>query len=182
MKTTLFPERPRSAHQQFFLSDTEHWTLPARKNKKKIELDTVFEEKVALITVYPNMDPEIIDFYLKKGYKGIVLATTALGHVPTWTKGSLIPYIKKASEKGIPVCIASQTLYGRVTPYVYTNLRKVSIEAKGIYLEDMLPEVAYIKLGWVLGHTNDYEKAKEMMLTNYKGEINLRHTPEMFLY
>ena len=46
----------------------------------------------------------------------------------------------------------------------------------------MHPETAYIKLGWVLGHTKDYEKVKEMMLTNYKGEFNQRLTPDMFLY
>ena len=37
--------------------------------------------------------------------------------------------------------------------------------------EDMLSETALVKLMWVLGHTNDPEKVKEMMLTNYMGEI-----------
>jgi glutamyl-tRNA(Gln) amidotransferase subunit D len=128
------------------------------------------------------MQPDIMDYYLKKGYKGIVLAATALGHVNTWTKLSLIPYLKKFYDRKIPVFITTQTLYGRVNPYVYTNLRKVSFEAKGIYLEDILPETAYIKLGWVLGQTGDYAKAVEMMKKNYKGEFNSRLTPDMFLY
>jgi len=153
-----------------------------RKLSKDVSSVLKFEEKVALITVYPNMDPEIIDFYLNKGYKGLVIAATALGHVNTWTKKSLIPYIKKAVHNKVPVFITTQTLYGRVNPYVYTNLRKVSIEAGGVYLEDMLPETAYIKLGWVLGQTKDIEKVKDLMLTNLKGEINNRITNEMFLY
>jgi len=51
-----------------------------------------------------------------------------------------------------------------------------------IFAEDMLPEVAYIKLMWVLGHTNKMEKIKEMMLTNYAGEITERSDPRSFLF
>ena len=46
----------------------------------------------------------------------------------------------------------------------------------------MLPETAYVKLGWVLGHTKDLNKAKELMLTNIAGEINKRIAPKSFLY
>jgi glutamyl-tRNA(Gln) amidotransferase subunit D len=46
----------------------------------------------------------------------------------------------------------------------------------------MLPETAYIKLGWVLGQVKDYEKVKELMLKNIKNEFSERLTPDMFLY
>ena len=46
----------------------------------------------------------------------------------------------------------------------------------------MLPEVAYIKLGWVLGHTPKPEEIKQMMLTNYAGEITERSDEKSFLY
>lgn len=153
-----------------------------RKNKKKIKLNTKFEDKIALIYAYPGLEPDIIDFYQKKGIKGFIIAGTGLGHVNTWTEKSLIPYIKKCYSKKIPVFITTQTLYGRADPYVYSNLRKVSIEAKGVYLKDMLPETAYIKLGWVLGQVKDYDKVKEMMLKNIKKEFTERLTPDMFLY
>lgn len=140
-----------------------------------------FEEKVAVITIVPNMEPDIIDFYIQKGYKGIVIAGTALGHVNTWTKKSMIPYIKKATEMKIPVVMTAQTLYGAVHPLVYTNLRKVSIEAGAIYVHDMLSDVAYMKLAWALGQTKSYEKVKELMLTNIVGEINERTKINTFL-
>jgi glutamyl-tRNA(Gln) amidotransferase subunit D len=152
-----------------------------KRHNGRFTPQTKFEEKIALITVYPNMDPEIINFHLKKGCKGIVIAATALGHVPTWTKSSLIPYIKKATEKKIPVIICSQTLYGAMHPYVYTNLRKVSLEAHGTFVHDMLPEVAYIKLGWVLAQTTSYDKVIEMMKENIAGEINDRTHIDVFL-
>ena len=78
--------------------------------------------------------------------------------------------------------MTSQTIYGRTNPYVYTTMRKLNIGTKVIYAEDILPEVAYIKLGWVLGHTQNFDEIKKMMLTNIAGEISSRTEPEAFLY
>ncbi len=152
-------------------------------NDAEVFADTKFEEKVALIKVYPGVDKGIIDYYLDKKYRGIVIEGTGFGHVPTdIPEKSLIPAIKRAADEKIPVVMTSQTIYGRTNPYVYTNLRKLSIGANVIYAEDMLPEVAYIKLGWVLGHTQNYDEVKKMMLTNIAGEISERTESEGFLY
>ncbi|MBI2128605.1 Glu-tRNA(Gln) amidotransferase subunit GatD [Candidatus Woesearchaeota archaeon] len=153
------------------------------KNYKKISnektaVNDKFEEKTALIYVYPGMEPEVIDFYLDKGYKGIVLAATALGHVPQ----KIYSNIEKAIKKDIPIAITTQTLYGRVHPLVYSALRMLSIKLKCIFAEDMLPEVAYIKLGWILAHTKNMEEIKKMMLTNVAGEITERSDERAFLY
>ena len=78
--------------------------------------------------------------------------------------------------------VATQALYGRVHPSVYTNLRLLFHGAKAIPAGDLLPEVAYIKLGWVLGHTTELTEVKAMMATNYAGELNPRIEPETFLY
>lgn len=146
------------------------------------KLDAKFEEKTAMVLIYPGMDPGIIDYYVKKGYKGIVLSATALGHVPTDdSKHNLLLGIKRAIKAGVPIVVASQTLYGRVHKYVYTNLRKLSIELDCVFADDMMPEVAYIKLGWVLGHTKDMKEVKEMILTNYAGELTERSLDDEFL-
>ena len=145
------------------------------------KLVTHFEPKTALLYVYPGMDPDIINYYLDNGYKGIVIAATALGHVAVNGDKSLMDVLKKAMDKKIPIVIASQTLYGRTHPFVYSNLRKLSIERNCIFVEDMLPEVAYIKLGWVLGKTNDIDEIKAIMQTNIAGEITDRSFPKTFL-
>jgi glutamyl-tRNA(Gln) amidotransferase subunit D len=148
--------------------------VPNRSDNKKIKFQPKLEEKVALIKIYPGMDSEIINFYIDKKFKGIVFEGTALGHVPTTIpEKSLIPKIERAKEEGIIMAMTSQCLYGRVNPYVYSNLRKVSSRGV-IYCEDMLPETAYVKLMWVLGQTKDEEKVREMMLKNYVGEISER--------
>jgi glutamyl-tRNA(Gln) amidotransferase subunit D len=148
-----------------------------KKRGGKVRTDSKFEEKVALIKIYPGQSPEILDFYLKKKYKGIVLEMSGLGHAPTrrarngWTKK-----LKEVQEKGLIVCGVSQCIYGRTDPLVYSNGREL-LETGIIYLEDMLAETALIKLGWVLGHkewAKSKEKIKEKMLENFSYELNDR--------
>jgi glutamyl-tRNA(Gln) amidotransferase subunit D len=152
-----------------------------RRSDGKVELDAKFEPGIAMLKAYPGSDPGVIDYHVRKGVKGFVIEGTGLGHVPTFAKKSWIATIKKHSES-IPFVVTSQTIYGRVNPDVYTNLRKLFHEAKAIPGEDMLTETAYVKLGWVLGHTKSMEKIREMMLTNYAGEITKRSLPETYLY
>src|SRR3989338_5472602 len=124
-----------------------------RDNGKKVKSDLHFDEKVALVKIYPGQKPDILDFYLKKKYKGIVLEVTGLGHVPSsGTKNSWLSKLKEIQKRGVLVCAAAQTIYGRLDPYVYSNGRE--LEKTGvIFLEDMLSETALVKLGWVLGKT-----------------------------
>ncbi|MEK6954084.1 MAG: Glu-tRNA(Gln) amidotransferase subunit GatD [Candidatus Micrarchaeota archaeon] len=152
--------------------------------------DVAFEEKIAMLKIYPNANPELLDFLTDKGYKGVILEATALGHVPTGESGknsgffdpkmSWIPPVKRAVEKGIFVGVASQALYGRTSATVYRNLRLLS-DAGAIHLEDMLPETAYTKLGWVLAHSKTLAETGKLMLSNLRGEINQRLTDEEFL-
>jgi len=152
-----------------------------KRSKGKTSASTVCEKKTALIQIHPSMDPKIIDFYVKEGYRGIVLSATALGHVPTEGEGSLLPALENAIKKGVSIVIASQTLYGRTHQYVYANLRKLSIQLDCIFAEDMLPETAWVKLAWVLGHAKDNEKVRKEMRSNIVGEINLSIGERSFL-
>ena len=154
-----------------------------KRNDSKVTVNDKFEPKTGLIYVYPGMNPDIFDYYMEKKYRGIVIAATALGHVPTTNpKYSLMKKLKELIDNNVAVIISTQTIYGRVHPYVYTNLRKLSVGLGCIFAEDMLPETAYVKLGWVLGHAHKLEEIKKMMLTNYAGEISERTDEKSFLY
>jgi glutamyl-tRNA(Gln) amidotransferase subunit D len=144
------------------------------RKKGKLKLDLKFEEKVALVKVYPGQDPDILDYYKRKKYKGIVLEMSGLGHAPTkrarkgWTKK-----LKEIREKGITVCAAAQTIYGRLDPLVYSNGREL-LGTGILYLEDMLAETALVKLGYVLAKTKDKGEIKKLMLTNMAHEFSDR--------
>ncbi|MBT4375877.1 Glu-tRNA(Gln) amidotransferase subunit GatD [archaeon] len=143
-----------------------------RKKGAKVVVDTKFEEKVALVKFYPGQDPDILDYYVDKGYKGIVIEMVGLGHVAT--SGARLSWIKKlkeVQEKGLIICAAAQTINGRLDPLVYVTGREL-IDTGIIYLEDMLAETAFVKLGWVLGH-KDWN-VKDKMLENFSRELNDR--------
>jgi glutamyl-tRNA(Gln) amidotransferase subunit D len=160
----IFPDR---------IERLSEWKI---RNKNKVKSDTKFEEKIALVKIYPGQDSSILDYYAKKKYKGIVLELSGLGHAPTKkSKNSWIKKLKEIQKKGIIVCATSQCIYGRVDPLVYSNGREL-LKTGIIYLEDMLAETAFVKLGWVLGHDEWKNKkiVKEKMLENFSHELNNR--------
>ena len=142
----------------------------------EVELQDAVESNVAFIKSYPGISGEIIDYHMDKGYKGIVLEGTGLGHCPE----EIIPSIKRARDSGIPVVMTSQCLYGKVNMNVYSTGRKL-INAGVISAGDMLPETAYVKLCWALGQTDEIEDVEKTMQTNIAGEIEDKSSIKYFL-
>ncbi len=147
-----------------------------RRSDTHVEIKPVFEEKVSIVYYYPNMQPDIIDSLVDNSYKGIVIAGTGLGHV----NKPLYPALKRAQEKGVAVYMTVQTLWGYVQMYVYETGREM-LDLGVIPLANMLPEVAYVKLGWALGQTSDLQKVEEIMLTPIAGEITEREPSNGYL-
>jgi glutamyl-tRNA(Gln) amidotransferase subunit D len=145
------------------------------RKKDANEVDAKFDPNVFLLKYYPGLLPDIIDYLMSKGVKGIIVEGTGLGH----TSSEFYNAFKKATKDGIFVGMTSQCLFGRVNMNVYTTGRLLQ-EAGVVPLEDMLPETALVKLMWVLAHETDLDKVKELMLTNFVGEINPIHVPEMY--
>lgn len=138
------------------------------RSKGPVKVDDRLDLDVVLVHFYPGMKPAVLEGCLK-GAHGMVLAGTGLGH----TAHDLIPAIHRATRDGIPVVMTTQTLQGRVSMRVYDTGRDL-IHAGVISGEDMLPEVAYVKLMWVLGHTRDLADVAKAMAANVAGEINPR--------
>jgi glutamyl-tRNA(Gln) amidotransferase subunit D len=147
-----------------------------RRTDKNVIINTAFEEKVAIVYYYPNMQPDIIDSLIDNGYKGIVIAGTGLGHV----NKPLYPALKRAHEKGIHVYMTVQTLWGYVQMYVYDTGRDM-MELGVIPSANMLPEVAYMKLCWALGQSNDPEIVRNIMLTPIANETTEREPSNGYL-
>ena len=147
-----------------------------RRNDRHVVINTAFEEKVAIVYYYPNMKPDIIDSLIDNGYRGIIIAGTGLGHV----NKPLYPSLKRAKEKNIAVYMTVQTLWGYVQMYVYDTGRDM-MELGVIPGANMLPEVAYVKLGWALGQTDDLDKVREIMMTPIAGEITEREPSNGYL-
>jgi glutamyl-tRNA(Gln) amidotransferase subunit D len=120
------------------------------------------------------MKTELFEFFTKN-YKAFVMENTGLGHAPTNLGESNLKnheLLKDFIKNGGIVAVTSQCLYGRVNPNVYTNLRRLS-DIGCIFCEDMLPEIAFIKLAWLLGNYPK-EDAKKLLTKNLRGEITDR--------
>jgi len=138
-----------------------------RDPSRRLRVKPDFDERVALVKFHPNLNPELIDWHVKQGYKGVVLEGTGLGHVGSYC----FPAIKRAIEKGLVVAMTSQCIWGRIGMTVYDHGR--DLLAMGVIpLEDMLTETALVKLMWVLGQTKDTEEAKKLLKTNIAHEIS----------
>jgi glutamyl-tRNA(Gln) amidotransferase subunit D len=148
-----------------------------KRSKSETKAITEFEKKITLIYSYPEIDNELIDFFIDKGYKGIVLAGTGLGHVPT----TLYDSIERAIQEGVTILMTTQTLHGFVGMNVYSTGRE--LQNMGVIPgRNLLPEVGYVKLGWVLGQTNNPEEIKNLLLQNIAGEFIDRELPIAFNY
>lgn len=153
-----------------------------RESSAKLKPLDKFDPKVALVKVFPNSDPDVVDFYVGKGYSGIILEGTGLGHAPiapAEKDKSWLPHVKGAIDKGVIVGMTSQCIYGRVHPNVYRNLRLMS-SAGVVYCEDMTPETSLVKLGWLLGNYGK-DEARRMLSKNIVGEIRSRTEYDSFL-
>ena len=147
-----------------------------RRAENKVTLNTAFDDRVAIVYYYPAMKPDIIDSLVERGYRGIVIAGTGLGHV----NRPLYPALQRAHEAGVAMFMTVQTLWGYVQMYVYETGREI-MELGVVPAANMLPEVAYVKLGWALGQTQDLKEVERIMLTPIAGEITDREPHNGYL-
>jgi glutamyl-tRNA(Gln) amidotransferase subunit D len=144
-----------------------------RDSAKRLVLKPKFSDKGALVKFHPGLNPEIISWYVERGYKGILLEGSGLGHVSKYCFNA----IQNAVKHGVVVALASQCIWGRVNMHVYDTGRDL-LTLGVIPLEDMFPETALVKLMWVLGQTSDAEEAKKLLKANIAGEFSPRTLPE----
>ena len=140
-----------------------------RRADRQVKINPAFEEKVTILYYYPNMLPDVVDAIVEKGYRGIVIAGTGLGHV----NKPLYPALQRATDRGVHVYMTVQTLWGYVQMYVYETGREM-MKLGVVPAANMLPEVAYMKLCWTLGQTDDRNEVARIMLTPINCEITDR--------
>jgi glutamyl-tRNA(Gln) amidotransferase subunit D len=138
-----------------------------RRGTRTLAIHDTLDPHCALIQFYPGMSPDLLKVY--EGYHGLVIAGTGLGHVST----KLIPPLKRLIEGGTLVVMTTQCMNGRVCDRVYDTGRDL-LNAGVIEGSDLLPEVALVKLMWVLGQEKDKRKAAAMMQDDLKGECMRR--------
>jgi glutamyl-tRNA(Gln) amidotransferase subunit D len=144
-------------------------SVKRRGNKYDFHLDTKIDDRVTMLYFYPGMESDVMEAVIDKGYHGIVIIGTGLGHVGK----PMYSALKRAQEEEIPVVITVQPLFGYTHLRVYETGRDM-LALGVIEGRNMLPEAALPKLCWALGHSRDVEEVRKIMETNIAGEMTDR--------
>ncbi len=154
-----------------------------KQHSSKLKLKLFNEKiKVGILKIHTNMYPE--QFRAYKGFKGLVLEATGLGHTPgdfidasTKIHKQIVNELKNLAKKSV-VAMSSQCIYGRINMNVYS--KGIMLQELGIIgnLCDMTPETSFIKLSWLLSNYKKREDIKKLFETNLRGEISSKSNYE----
>ena len=139
-----------------------------RRGRRKALLQPFLNADVAMLPVYPGIKPEVLE-YMASSHAGIVLGGFGAGNIPS-DRNSLIPAIKKATRKKVPVVVCTVCIIGSTEMELY-QVGRTALEAGAIPAMDMTPETTYVKLMWVLGQTDDLATIDSMMRKSFVGEL-----------
>ncbi|AIF84763.1 glutamyl-tRNA(Gln) amidotransferase subunit D [Candidatus Nitrososphaera evergladensis SR1] len=134
------------------------------RGKGKLNLQSSFDSRVALVKYHPGFDPTLVYWLISKECGAIVFEGTGLGHV----NKNLFGVLKEAAEKGVHMFMTSQCIWGRVSMTVYDTGRDL-LDIGVVPLSDMISETAVVKAMWALANTQDLKKT---MQENLAGEMS----------
>lgn len=142
-----------------------------RRHSGMVELQNGFEGNVAMIKCVPGMSGSVLDSIIDSGIEGLILETFGPGNVPN-QEHSLLPSIKKAKQKNIPIVICTQCIFGSTRMYLY-EVGRQAMELGVIPSRDMTPESAFVKLKWALARTRDPKEIADLFDKDLAGEVTL---------
>jgi glutamyl-tRNA(Gln) amidotransferase subunit D len=147
-----------------------HLRLPVREPQAgPPRVDGPIDSRAGLLWFYPGLEADDARRFVQ-GRRGVVLAGTGLGHVALPHLG----WIRDVTAAGTVVAMTTQCLAGNAEPYVYATGREL-VRAGVLYLDDLLPETAYTKMLWALGHAPDADGVRRLLRRNVAGEFVDRH-------
>jgi L-asparaginase len=122
------------------------------KIDKNFQVKSDYDDRVIIITLSPGLKADIIDEYIKLGYKGFVIESYGLGGLPFINENyNFIEKCKEAIKKGIKIIVRSQCTYDGINLNVYETGIKTK-EAGVINIEKTTREYAYTWLMWKLAN------------------------------
>jgi len=136
--------------------------------EKKCYIDGDFVANVALLRVFPGMNPDLLKNIIALGYEGLVIEGYGAGNLPINVR-SLLDAVKDLVDEGIPVVITTQCIFGRTEDLYETN--NVYVQNGAINGKDMVSETALIKLIWALSKSKKIKDIWSLMQKNLTGEI-----------
>ncbi|TFG32616.1 asparaginase [Candidatus Thorarchaeota archaeon] len=136
--------------------------------------DTRLDDRVFLLKVFPGMPPQVLSRIVDMGYQGIVIEGFGSGNIPT-DENALTGGILQAVNQGCFVVISSQCAFGQADLSIYA-VGRAAMDVGAMSASDMTSEAAFVKLAWILGHTHELDRVREMMEISYVGEMSFTNS------
>lgn len=127
--------------------------------RKKLVLVHSINHDVYLLKAYAGADSSLLDYLIDKGTEGIVIEALGRGNLPP----TMIPGVKRAIDKGIPIVICSRCPSGRVLDsYGYIGGGKYLTDLGCILAPSLNGQKARILLMLALEKSSDFKYIKSL--------------------
>jgi len=147
-----------------------------RNHSLSPRFDTRLDDHVFLLKVFPGLPPQTLARIVDMGFHGIIIEGFGSGNIPT-DENALTGGILQAIDQGCFVVVSSQCAFGQADLSIY-EVGRAAMEVGAMSAYDMTSEAALVKLSWVLGHTHEPDRVREMMGISYVGEMSYLGGPD----
>lgn len=144
---------------------------PVHTPSAPFRLRPEYSDRIAVLKLFPGMDPDIFSFLQERGYEGIYIEGFGLGGVP-FLKSDFTAEIRRASQSGLPILVGSQCRYEGSNLSVYETGQRI-LDCGGIPVHDMTQEAVVTKLMWALGQSRQREAVQRLFGENLVDEVRL---------
>ncbi|MDD5074481.1 MAG: asparaginase [Candidatus Peribacteraceae bacterium] len=136
------------------------------RRRRQLVCKPTFDPKVAVVTLHPALELDFLDAILATRPHGIVMRAYGPGMLPE----RIFPWLRKVSDRKIPIVMTSQTIRGRVDLHHFR--KQITLEQFGVISgKDMTFECALVKLMWALTQTQSPGRLREIMEKSLVGEL-----------
>jgi L-asparaginase len=139
------------------------------KNRTQMRYDGRCDNRLALVKIFPGLNPAYIETLLETDVRCIVLEVFGSGNVPINDDFNLLPFVDSCLKRDILVVVTSQAPYDAVDLSKYLNARLLH-DAGAISAGDMTIEATVTKLMVLLGRHQDPRQIAKLFLDDIAGE------------
>jgi L-asparaginase len=140
-----------------------------RKRHADLTYDGRCDNRLALIKIFPGMNPAYILPLLDTDVRCVVLEVFGSGNIPILEDFSMLPFVESCLKKGIIVVVTSQAPYDAVDLTKYLNARLLQ-GAGAVSAGDMTIEATMTKLMTLLARHTDPNRISSLFMDNLAGE------------
>jgi L-asparaginase len=138
------------------------------RDHQALILRNITPQPIGVIHLYPGISSQLIENTIKLPVKALIIRSYGVGNAPQ--DPNLLAALADADKQGVVVINSSQCLKGTVNMDGYATGSALS-NCGVISAKDMTLEATLTKLHYVISQNYSYEKTRDLMQKNLRGEL-----------